>query len=206
MSEPIRIVIVDDHPLLRAGVIACLAQDPGIVVVGQADHGEQALQEARRLCPDLIVMDIGLAGAMDGIEATRRLREELPQTQVLIFTMHNEPHYVRRSLAARARGYALKDLGGAELLLGIRAVHAGGLFLSRGVVDDRTDRDLDALTPSEIEVLCLIAQGLSNKEIARVKNCSPRTVESQRLSIRNKLGLFSTAALTIYALENHLCH
>ncbi|AUB81742.1 response regulator [Candidatus Thiodictyon syntrophicum] len=164
MSEPvvapIRVLIVDDHPLLRDGVGACLRQDPGIALVGQAGNGEEALQEAARLRPDLILMDIGMGG-MDGIEATRRLCAALPQTRILILTMHDKPHYVTQSLAAGARGYVLKSAGGAELLCGIRALHQGALYFSKGV-DYPPKRDVpNLLTRREIEVLCLTAQGLS---------------------------------------------
>ncbi|WP_295458857.1 response regulator transcription factor [uncultured Thiodictyon sp.] len=205
MTEPIRVLIVDGHPLVRAGIIAGLREDPGIAVVGQADTAQESLEQARHLCPDLVVMDIALRAGSDGVKATRGLSAELPQTQVLIFTIHDESHYVVRSLAAGARGCLLKQEGLAELRSGIRAVHQGVLFIGRGVEYPPRSNDPDPLTPRELQVLCLIAQGLANGQIAQALALSRRTVESHRLSIRRKLGLTSAAELTRYAIAHGLC-
>lgn len=212
MSEPvvapIRVLIVDDHPLLRDGISACLCQDPGIALVGQAGNGEEALQEALRLRPDLVLMDISM-GRLDGIEATRQLCAALPQTRVLILTMHDKPHYVVPAIEAGARGYVLKSAGGADLLRGIRAVHHGARYFSEGVEypPPRLPPDPpDPPTNREIEVLCLIARGLSAKEIARTLDISPRTVESHCASIRAKLGIRNAVGLARYAMAHpELC-
>ena len=205
MTEPIRVLIVDGHPLVRAGIVAGLREDPGIAVVGQADTAQESVEQARRLRPDLVVMEIALRPGSDGVEATRRLSAELPQTQVVIFTVHDQSHDVERCLEAGARGYLVKNEGLAELRSGIRAVHQGVLFIGRGVEYPPRSNDPDPLTPRELEVLCLIAQGGANGQIAQTLTVSRRTVESHRLSIRRKLGLTSAAELTRYAIAHGLC-
>ncbi len=207
MSEPIRLLIVDDHPLLRDGIVACLGEDPGVAVIGQAGNGEDALREARRLNPDLVLMDIDMP-VMDGIEATRRLRDLLPGVRVLILSMHNHPHQVEQSLAAGACGYVLKNTRGAELLRVIRAVHLGGRYVGDGVqLPGSAPRGPapEALSEREVEVLRLITEGLANKEIARRLGIGVRTVEAHRLSIRNKLGISKAGGLARYAMAHGLC-
>ncbi|HYN78034.1 MAG TPA: response regulator transcription factor [Lamprocystis sp. (in: g-proteobacteria)] len=204
ITQPIKVLIVDDHPLLRDGVGACLREDSGIALVGQAGNAQEALQEAERLRPDLILMDISL-GEMDGIEATRRICAALPQTRVLILTMHDKPHYVAQGLAAGARGYVLKGAGGAELLCGIRAVHQGGLYFSKGVDYPPKLAAPDTLTRREIEVLCFIAQGLSAKKIALTLGIGDRTVECHLRNIYGKLDIHNAVELTRWAIAHGVC-
>lgn len=202
MTEPIRLLIVDDHPLVIDGLIARLQSDPEITVVGQAGNGQEALGEARRLCPDVVLMDIKMP-VMDGIEATRRLLAELPQTQVLILSSYNEHFLVEQSQAAGACGYVLKNARAEELRRVIVLVHNGGRYFSKGVIVDppRTHQ----LTPREIEVLCCVVNGKTNKQIARLLTITVRTVEQHRENIRNKIGLNHVADWCRFAIEQGLC-
>lgn len=214
MSEPIRVLIVDDHRLVRDGLVAFLREDPDIDCVGEAANGAEALRLARQLRPDLVLMDIGLPD-MDGIETTRRLLAEGAQARVLVLSMYKERDHVARSLEAGACGYLHKDVGGPELLRIIKVVHQGGRYLGDGVPLPGAEAPrrpepsaagpaLDALSPREQEVLALIAAGHSNKAIARRLGISVRTVEAHRLRIRGLLNIDSTAGLTRFAIEQGL--
>lgn len=197
----IRLMLVDDHPLVRDGLRARLASVPGLAVVAEADSADAALDIARRAAPDLVLMDIGLRGA-NGIEATRRLRALMPALHVVVLSMHDNAVYVREAVQAGAAGYVLKDSPAEEIVAAIHAVMAGGQYLSAGVVASppRTKGD-DSLTPREREVLVLIAEGLSSKDIGERLAMGVRTVETHRTNLRRKLDLPSAAALVRYAVE-----
>ncbi len=212
MSEPIRVLIVDDHRLVRDGLVAFLREDPDIACVGEAADGAEALRLDRQLRPDLVLMDIGLAD-LDGIETTRRLLAERPDARVLMLSMYKERDHVTRSLEAGACGYVHKDVGGPELLRILKVVHQGGRYLGDGVPlpgaaaprrAERPGPGLDALSKREQEVLALIAAGHTNKAVARRLGISVRTVEAHRLHIRGVLNIDSTAGLTRFAIAHGL--
>jgi two-component system, NarL family, nitrate/nitrite response regulator NarL len=198
-SAPIRLMLVDDHPLVRDGLRARLASVPGLAVVAEADSADAALEIAPRAAPDLVLMDIGLRGT-NGIEATRRLRALLPALHVVVLSMHDNAEYVREALQAGAGGYVLKDSPAEDIVAAIDAVMAGGQYLSAGVVAaPPRERGGDSLTPREREVLALIAEGLSSKDIGERLAMGVRTVETHRTNLRRKLDLPSAAALVRYA-------
>ena len=200
-AVPIRLMLVDDHPLVRDGLRARLASVPGLAVVAEADSADAALEIAPRAAPDLVLMDIGLRGT-NGIEATRRLRALLPALHVVVLSMHDNAEYVREALQAGAGGYVLKDSPAEDIVTAIHAVMAGGQYLSAGVVAaPPRERDDNSLTPREREVLALIADGLSSKDIGERLAMGVRTVETHRTNLRRKLGLASAAALVRYAVE-----
>jgi DNA-binding NarL/FixJ family response regulator len=199
----VRLMLVDDHPLVRDGLRARLEAVPGLAVVAEADGADTALRAAAEHSPDLVLMDIGLRGA-SGIDTTRTLRARHPQVRVLVLSMHNGAEVVRDALAAGAAGYVLKDSPAEEIVQAIHAVMAGQPHLSPGLVaappSARPRRD-DALTPREREVLALIAEGLSSRDIGQRLSMGVRTVETHRTSLRRKLDLGSAAALVRYAVE-----
>jgi DNA-binding NarL/FixJ family response regulator len=199
----VRLMLVDDHPLVRDGLRARLEAVPGLAVVAEADGADAALRAAAEHSPDLVLMDIGLRGA-SGIDTTRTLRARHPQVRVLVLSMHNGAEVVRDALAAGAAGYVLKDSPAEEIVQAIHAVMAGQPHLSPGLVaappSARPRRD-DALTPREREVLALIAEGLSSRDIGQRLSMGVRTVETHRTSLRRKLDLGSAAALVRYAVE-----
>jgi len=197
-----RLLIVDDHPLLRDGIAARLREEPGIEVVGQAGNGREALDQARLLLPDVVLMDIAMP-VMDGLEATRCFRVEMPAIRILILSMHDEPKYVARIIEAGAAGYVLKDVAAAELVRAIATVRDGGRYFSAGVSLSPA-RPSVTLSNRESEVLTLIAQGQCNKEIARKLGLSVRTVETHRQNLRAKLDIPTTAGLTQYAIAQGL--
>jgi two-component system nitrate/nitrite response regulator NarL len=197
----IRLMLVDDHPLVRDGLRARLDAVPGLAVVAEADGADAALAAAAQARPDLVLMDIGLRGA-NGIEATRRLRALQPGLHVLVLSMHDSPEVVREALAAGAGGYVLKDSPAEEIVQAIHAVMAGQRHLAAGLeVAAARQRDDDGLTPRERDVLALIAEGLSSRDIGQRLAMGVRTVETHRTSLRRKLGLTSAAALVRHAVE-----
>ena len=199
----VRLMLVDDHPLVRDGLRARLETVPGLAVVAEADGADAALRAAAEHSPDLVLMDIGLRGA-SGIDTTRALRTRHPHVRVLVLSMHDGAEVVRDALAAGAAGYVLKDSPAEEIVQAIHAVMAGQPHLSPGLVaappSARPRRD-DALTPREREVLALIAEGLSSRDIGQRLSMGVRTVETHRTSLRRKLDLGSAAALVRYAVE-----
>lgn len=213
MTTRIRVVVADDHAIVREGVHQLLSQQPDIEVVGEAADGLQALDLARKLKPDLVVMDIGMPG-MNGLEATRALKAEQPQTNVLVLTMQEGEDYFFRLLQAGAAGYVLKGAGSGELLSAIRAVQQDGVYLNpamtRRVLRDVLNRPQpdtaarDPLTPREHEVLKLIAEGKTNREIANELILSLNTVQTHRLHLMEKLNLHNRAELVKYAIRRGL--
>ncbi len=213
MTVRIRVLVADDHAIVREGVHQLLSQQPDIEVVGEASDGAQVLDLARKLRPDLVLMDIGMPG-MNGLEATRALKAEQPQTNVLVLTMQEGEDYFFRLLQAGASGYVLKGAGSAELLSAIRAVQQGGVYLNptmtKKVLGDLLKRPeqvnaaSDRLTPREHEVLKLIAEGKTNREIADELVLSLNTVQTHRLHIMEKLNLHNRAELVKYAIRRGL--
>jgi two-component system, NarL family, response regulator NreC len=216
MTEPIRIVLADDHTLLRSGLRALLATQEDIDVVGEAGDGAEAVRACQRFKPDVVVMDISMPGT-DGLQATEQLRELGLETRVLILTMHNEEEYLLRVLEAGGAGYVLKQSADSELVHAIRAVHRGEAFLypsgvrmllqsylkgPKAVGVEREPRP--ALSEREQEVLALTAEGFSNQEIGKQLFVSPKTVDTYRQRIMEKLGLHHRSELVRYALDRGL--
>lgn len=211
MSEDgIRILLADDHALVREGIRRVLEEDSDFRVVAEASDGEEAVKLARDHRPDVAVLDISMPGA-SGFEVTMRLRSELPSIRVLILSMHDDAEYVMRAVRAGASGYLLKDEAGpAQLREAVRTVHAGRSYFTSAVADRlaaglRGDEEpgpgLDVLTARELDVLKGITSGRSNKQIAADLGISRRTVESHRESLMRKLDIRSVAGLTRFALD-----
>jgi DNA-binding NarL/FixJ family response regulator len=203
--NPVRILLVDDHPLVRDGLRARLESVPHFSVVAEADSGEQALHHASTLGIDLALMDINLNG-MNGIELTGRFHTLYPEITVLMLSMHDKAEYVMQSIQAGARGYVLKDAPATEIINAIDTVMAGQIYYSEGLSKQlaRTVSPAQLLTPREQEILQCIATGKSSKHIARDLDLSFRTVETHRLNIKRKLGIEYQADLIRLALENTL--
>lgn len=201
----IRLMLVDDHPLVRDGLRARLDATAGLQVVAEAANADEALTQALLTQPDLVLMDVGLPGA-NGLVATRRLLSSLPNTRVVMLTMYDSPQTRREALAAGASAYLLKDCPAAEIVQAIHAVMSSDTSPRSSLVHE-TVQELDdgprphaSLTPREREVLSLIAEGLSSRDIGERLDMSARTVETHRTHLRRKLNLGSPAALVRYAL------
>lgn len=216
MSDaPIRVLVADDHAIVRTGIRHVLEGEPGFVVVGEASSGTQALALALELRPDVVLLDISMPG-VSGLQATAELRTHCPETRVLILSMHDNTEYVLESVRAGAHGYLLKDTAATELRGAIRAVREGESYFSppiasrlsavvRGGADVETPLGLlSQLTAREREVLAGVARGRTNKEIAAELGIGHRTVETHRESLMRKLRLRSVAELTRFALETGL--
>lgn len=203
VPQTIRVVIVDDHSLVRDGLRARLSVVPGLQVVGEAASGEQALALAAADPPDLMLVDVGMRG-MNGIELATALRERHPQIRVLMLSMYDNREYVLSAIRAGARGYVLKESPTEEIIAAISAVWAGGNYYSAQVSSlvAQSGRMASPLTTREHEVLLLLAHGRSNKLVARHLDISVRTVETHRLSLRRKLGVDSASELLKIALAN----
>jgi two-component system nitrate/nitrite response regulator NarL len=207
---PIRVLLVDDHPLVRDGISSRLQEEPHIEVVGQAGNGREAIAQAHELCPDVVLLDITMP-IMDGLEATRRFKAELPEVRVLILSMHDDQEYIVKLMHDGANGYVLKDVSSDELIKAIEAVHQGSTYFSAGASQSlfnnfhgRPGGHEPVLTRREETVLRLIADGQCNKEIARSLNISVRTVETHRQNIKGKLDIHTAAGLARYAIEHKL--
>jgi len=211
---PIRIVLADDHGVLRAGLKALLEADDEFHVVAEAWEGEQVLRLAAKLKPDVVLLDLNMPGP-GNIEVTRRIIEAAPKSRVLILTAYEENGVVREVLKAGASGYIIKRAVESELLNAIRAVHRGEMyvhpFMMRALLDPpvqepapKKERDGAALTPREVEVLRFIARGYTNRQIAENLKLSVRTVESHRANLMGKLGLQTRVQLVRYAAEHKL--
>lgn len=201
-SNPTRIVLVDDHALVREGIRALLAVMPRIEVVGEAESAAEALELLGRVPADLLLLDIGLKDT-NGLELTRTLGRQHPDLKVLILSMYDNIEYVRTAIRAGACGYVLKDASSREIVAAIEAIAAGGSFYSSEIARKLAERTAEPhnLTPRECQILQMLAQGLDSKAMARELDISVRTVETHRLSIRRKLNIDGTAALMKYALS-----
>jgi two-component system, NarL family, response regulator NreC len=211
MSQ-IRIVLADDHAVMRTGLRLVLERQSDFTVVGEASDGREAVALVQRETPDVLVMDIGMPN-LNGIEAARQVAGAAPQVAVVILSMHSDESYVLRALKAGARGYLLKESAESDLIAAIRAVHAGKAFfspaVSRMLVEDYVrqlqDREIEdsyeLLTTREREILQLVAEGKSNKEVAAVLNLSLYTIETHRGNLMEKLGLHTVPELILYAVR-----
>ena len=198
-----RVLLVDDHPLVREGLRARLSGVAGIEVVGEAGNAAEALARIEALAPDLVLMDVGMRQD-NGIELTARVREREAAPRVLMLSMYDNPEYVQRALQAGARGYVLKDAPASEIVSAIAAVAGGGTFLSPAVSKRlfRNQAPRPALSMRESQILSGLAKGLSSKQLARDLDLSVRTVEAHRQNIKRKLGLAGQAELIKYAVEH----
>jgi DNA-binding NarL/FixJ family response regulator len=202
-----RILLVEDHQMVREGLRSLLSGEPDFEVVGEAAEGAEAVRLAAQLAPRVVVMDIGLAG-LSGIEATKRLLRERPEAAVVALSMHDDAPTVNRALRAGARGYVLKGSGVAALCEAIRTVLRGETYLSPALSEyvlpaylKRRDADVDPLSDRENEILALVAEGFTGRQIAERLGLRPKTVENHRARIMEKLGIHTTAGLVRYALE-----
>lgn len=204
---PIRVLLVDDHPLVRDGLRARLSLAEGLETVGEAGNAAEALARLAETRPDLVLMDVGMKD-VNGIELTRRLLERAPALRVLMLSMYDNPEYVQRALQAGACGYVLKDAPAAEILAAIDAVAAGGTFLSPGVSRRlfRNQAPRPLLSARESEILSALARGASSKQIALDLGLSVRTVETHRQNIKRKLEIDGQAELIKYAVEHARRH
>jgi two-component system response regulator NreC len=211
MPKPItRVLLVDDHAMVRRGLALILKTDPSMQLIGEAQSGDEALTLVTSLDPHVIVMDISMSG-MNGIECTRLLAESSPKTKVIILSMHRDPVYVRESLRVGAKGYLLKEDTDDNLLSAIRNVAMGNAFLSPAIADvivtdfrKHVSNPLDLLTAREREVLYLIAEGQTNKEAAMSLNLSIYTIEAHRSRVMEKLNLHSSVDLVRFAIRHGL--
>jgi len=209
-----KILLVDDHQMMRDGLRVLLEKHTGLTVVGGAENGRQALELTKRLSPDVVVMDIGLPG-LNGIETTRQILAGHPGVKVIALSMHSDKRYVIQMLKAGASGYLLKNCASDELVRAIHAVLADQRFLSQGIAQTLVDhvvRDSGGsagtaftdLTAREREVLQLLAEGMTSKQIAREISVAVKTVETYRRDIMRKLDLHNVAELTRYAIREGL--
>ncbi len=215
--DKIKVLLVDDHAILREGLRMLLGCQPDIEVIGEAGDGREALDKAALLQPDVVLMDISMAG-MDGLEATRELRRTQPETQIIVLSQHDEPQFVNSLLEAGAAGYVLKRMGGASVVDAVRSVYREGAYLPPAIArqilngthqqqaaDSRGDTSgRPLLTPRETEVLKLVAQGFSTQTIAERLCLTVKTVSVHRTNLMHKLGLHKNTELVRYALRHGL--
>ncbi len=207
-----RVLLVDDHELVRQGIAAMLSKADDIDVIGEARTGREAIEVARKGLPDVVLMDVRMPD-MDGLEATRRIKEERPRTAVVMVTMHDNTAYLTEAVRAGAAGYLLKDVAKDELIDAIRQVASGGAFIEsqmlKGVLSDMkpigpVPPAAKNLTKREREILSLVAEGMSNREIADRLVLSPETVKSHVAAILEKLNVSDRTQAAIYAVRNGL--
>ncbi|EMQ2875310.1 LuxR family transcriptional regulator [Vibrio cidicii] len=210
MDRPIRIVIVDDHQVVLDGFMARLEIEPEIEVVGTASNGLEALDAVRRHKPDVVLMDISMP-IMNGIEATRLIKEEFPECKVLMLTMHDNREYIMKVMQEGAVGYMLKEISAEKMVQAIKTVNQGSTYFCESVTQTLFTQEIvpaaqraNPLSRREEAVLKLVAQGHSSKKIATLLDISYRTVETHRHNIKHKLDLHSTAELAKYAFEQGL--
>jgi DNA-binding NarL/FixJ family response regulator len=201
MEKKITVLLVDDHGLVRRGFRRMLEDEADMQVVGEAGDGEEAIKLAKQLRPRVVVMDCALPG-MNGLQATRGILEDVPETAVLMLSMHTESTWVRQAIDAGAKGYVLKNALELDLSAAIRKVAAGETIFDPQLEQKTTLKgERAALTPRELEVLQMIVDGKSNKEIAAVLELSANTIAVHRANIMNTLGIHKTAELVVYAIR-----
>ncbi len=207
MATEITVLLVDDHSLVRKGFRRMLEDDPDIRVVGEAGSGMEAIQMAKELKPRVIVMDFAMPG-LNGVQATQEILKHLPDTAVLILSMYSEDNYVRNALDVGARGYLLKNAMDVDLAGAIKDLAAGRQVLGPGLPSSAPPPadNYERLTPREKQILQLIAQGRSNKEIAAMLELSVNTVSVHRANLMEALGIHRTPELILYAIRRGLVH
>ncbi len=205
MSEPITVLLADDHGLVRRGFRRILEDDPEIRVVGEAADGAEAVKLAQQFAPQVVVMDMAMPG-LNGMQACIEILRVLPKTGVLILSMYSEDNYVRNAMKAGAKGYILKDAMDIDLAAAVKKVAAGQKVVGPGLLSSAAESDEDAgkLTPRERQILQLIAEGKSNKEIAALLELSVNTVSVHRANLMEALGIHLTAELVLYAVRKGL--
>lgn len=205
--SPIRVLLADDHDLVRSGLHALLAQADGIEVVAQARDGQELVTLADALHPDVVITDVSMP-VMDGLAATRALRERHREMRILVLSMHDAPSFVRQATASGANGYLMKDASPAELEIAVRRVMQTGRYFSTTVsmklLEPAEPTAAEELTPRQVEILTLLARGQASKQIAFQLNLSPKTVDVHRARIMERLGIGDLASLTRYALRQGL--
>ncbi|MES9898359.1 MAG: response regulator transcription factor [Sedimenticola sp.] len=202
-AKPIRVILVDDHRLVLDGIMARLESVEDIEVVGQAGNGAEAIEQVAEKQPDVVLMDLAMP-VMNGLEATKILHKDYPETRILILSMHDSREYIVQLMEAGASGYVLKDVSCDELVNAIRTVDQGNTHFSAGASQSLFCRSEDVLTQREESVLKLLAEGNNNKQIARLLDISVRTVEKHRQNIKAKLDITTTSGLIRYAIEHNL--
>jgi len=216
MSDPVlRVVIADDHTVVRQGIRGVLEEVPGLEVVGEAGDGNEALSLVEQLSPDVVVLDVNMPGK-SGLEVASELREAAHPVRVLMLSMHDDPEYVLQAVRSGADGYVLKDVAPADLRDAVQAVHEGREYftarvtqqlsvgLRREIEEEQLRTRLDSITNREREVLVLVAEGLTNREIGERLDISPRTVETHRERVMTKLRIRTVAGLTRFVVEHGL--
>ena len=204
MTPPIRVLIVDDHPMVAQGIQSVLESFDELEIVGVPNNGRAVVDQLESLNPDVILMDLNMP-EMGGLTATEMVIEQRPGTRVLVLSMHDSPEYISSALAHGAMGYVLKDVPTDEIKLAIDAVMRGEKYLCTGAagsLEPKSNGAREALTGREQTILLQLAQGNSNKDVAIELEISVRTVETHRKNIKRKLGISSTAGLTRYAMEH----
>ncbi len=212
--ETIRILLVDDHTIFRAGIRVLLEIQPDFKVVGEAEDGVKAITLVRELQPDVVLMDIAMPG-LDGLSATKQIKELVPLAKIILLTQHENKEYILPALKIGAAGYVLKRAAADELVMAIRTVHQGKSFLDSNVTStimadfrqdgmSGTETVYDQLTEREREILVLTARGHTNRQIAELLQISPKTVDFHRTRIMQKLGVKGRVALAQYALRHGL--
>lgn len=203
----IRTLLADDHTIVREGLRLLLEGQPDIVVVGEAANGREAVQQARLLHPDVVLMDIGMP-ELNGIEATHQLHERYPAIHIVILSMHSNEEYVRRAFRAGASGYVLKESVGTEVIAAVRTTYVGQRYLSRQIAEVKTsltDEDtLDPLSEREREVLQLIVEGKTSAQIAAILALSTKTIETYRSRLMQKLAINDLPSLVKFAIQHGL--
>ncbi len=206
-ASPIRVIVADDHQMVRSGITALLSAIAGVEVIGQAADGQQLIDFVGQLQPDVVMTDIEMPG-IDGIAAIAHIHSRHPEVRLLVLSMHSELEYVKRAVACGACGYLMKNARSSELELALRSVMRTGSYfntdIARLLLQPAQRTMHDVLTQRQIEILKLIAEGNSAKEIGFELGLSPKTVDVHRLRIMERLGLNDIASLTLYALRNGL--
>jgi DNA-binding NarL/FixJ family response regulator len=209
----IRLAIVDDHDLLRAGIRAILEQDPQFKIVGETSDGQEAIRLAASLKPDVMLMDVHLPGGLGGLEATEAIVRDTPEVKVIVLTHYENREYIRRALRIGARGYLLKRSAASDLKDAIKAVHAGQRYLHPAVADSLVDLvtagrsvedaedEYDRLTPRERQVFTLLAEGKTSRDISKYLSISLKTAMTHRTNVMEKLNMHTRSELIRYAVR-----